>query len=285
MALVMNNMIKGGTDMTIRLIAVDMDGTFLNSEMKFDNKRFLKQYVKMKELGIRFVVASGNQYYQLKSFFGEIQDEITYVAENGAFIVDEGLEVFAVDIPKKNVQLILEELVTHNIFSIVLCGKESAYVLESVSDLFFETMNKYYHRLKRVTSFNDVHDQILKFALSCPEDETIRLRDLLHSRIGNLVTPVSSGHGSIDLIVPEFHKASGIQMLQKKWNVKDDETMAFGDGGNDIEMLKHVKYGFAMENGSDEVKSIANYSAPSNNDSGVLEIIDQYFAKQGHFKG
>lgn len=270
--------------MTIKLIAVDMDGTFLNNQMEYEKERFFKQYVKMKELGIRFVVASGNQYYQLKSFFGNMQDEISYVSENGAFIVEQGQEVFAVDIPKKDVQFILEELVTHNKFSIVLCGKESAYVLESVSDTFFETMNKYYHRLKRVRSFDDVNDQILKFALSCPDDETLQLRDLLHSRIGDLVTPVSSGHGSIDLIVPDFHKASGIQMLQEKWNVKDNETMAFGDGGNDIEMLKHVKYGFAMENGSDEVKSITKYIAPSNTNSGVLEIIDQYFSKQGPFK-
>lgn len=54
--------------MTIKLIAVDMDGTFLNKEMGYDKERFLKQYAKMKEQGIRFVVASGNQYYQLKSF-------------------------------------------------------------------------------------------------------------------------------------------------------------------------------------------------------------------------
>ncbi|WP_144549649.1 Cof-type HAD-IIB family hydrolase [Bacillus sp. X1(2014)] len=270
--------------MTIKLIAVDMDGTFLNGQMKYDVERFTKQYVKMKELGIHFVVASGNQYYQLKSFFGEMQEEISYVSENGAFIVDQGQEVFSVDIPKKDVKLILEELETHNKFSIVLCGKESAYVLESVSDQFFETMNKYYHRLKKVTSFDVVNDQILKFALSCPEDETIQLRDLLHNRIGEIVTPVSSGHGSIDLIVPDYHKSSGIQLLQQRWNVKDDETMAFGDGGNDIEMLKHVKFGFAMENGSEEVKTIAKYLAPSNNDSGVLEIIDQYFENQGPFK-
>jgi FMN hydrolase / 5-amino-6-(5-phospho-D-ribitylamino)uracil phosphatase len=273
----------GGTGMTIKLIAVDMDGTFLNDQMKYDAERFFKQYVKMKEQGIRFVVASGNQYYQLKSFFGEIQEEISYVAENGALVVDQGQEVFSVDLPKKDVKLILEGLVSHKNLSIVLCGKESAYVLESVSDHFFETMNKYYHRLKRVTSFEQVDDQILKFALSCPEEETLQLRDLLHTKIGSIITPVSSGHGSIDLIVPGFHKASGIQLLQQKWNVKDDETIAFGDGGNDIEMLKHVKYGFAMENGSDEVKSIANYRAPSNDDSGVLEIIDQYFAKQGPF--
>ncbi|WHY69380.1 HAD hydrolase family protein [Neobacillus sp. SuZ13] len=86
--------------MAIKLIAVDMDGTFLNGQMKYDVERFSKQYVKMKELGIRFVVASENQYYQLKSFFGVMQEEISYVSENGAFIVDQGQEVFSVDIPK-----------------------------------------------------------------------------------------------------------------------------------------------------------------------------------------
>jgi hydroxymethylpyrimidine pyrophosphatase-like HAD family hydrolase len=39
--------------MTIKLIAVDMDGTFLNDQMKFDYERFSKQYLKMKELGIQ----------------------------------------------------------------------------------------------------------------------------------------------------------------------------------------------------------------------------------------
>ncbi|MDF9841701.1 MULTISPECIES: Cof-type HAD-IIB family hydrolase [unclassified Paenibacillus] len=270
--------------MTIKLIAVDMDGTFLNKEMGYDKERFAKQYAKMKEQGIRFVVASGNQYYQLKSFFGEIQDEISYVAENGAFIVDQGQEVSAVDIPKQDVQLVLKELVSNNKFQIVLCGKESAYVLDSVSDTFFTIVNKYYHRLKRVKSFDEVNDQILKFALSCPDEETLQLKDLLQSSIGNTVTPVSSGHGYIDLIAPKFHKASGIQLLQDKWDIKDDETMAFGDGGNDIEMLRHVKYSFAMENGSDEVKEAAKYMAPANINSGVLEVIDQYFAGQGPFK-
>ena len=71
--------------MGIILIAVDMDGTSLNNQMKYNEDRFFKQYLKMKEQSIQFVVASGNQYYQLKSFFGGIQEEISYVSENGAF--------------------------------------------------------------------------------------------------------------------------------------------------------------------------------------------------------
>lgn len=55
--------------MRIKLIAVDMDGTFLSDQKTYNRERFMAQYRQMKERGIRFVVASGNQYYQLISFF------------------------------------------------------------------------------------------------------------------------------------------------------------------------------------------------------------------------
>ena len=64
--------------MPIKLIAVDMDGTFLDSRKKFNKERFAALYKRMLEKDIRFVVASGNQYYQLRSFFPEIQDEYCF---------------------------------------------------------------------------------------------------------------------------------------------------------------------------------------------------------------
>lgn len=98
----------------------------------------------------------------------------------------------------------------------------------------------------------------------------------------------------LDILSIESHKEYGNKELDAaRWiydffekeniNVKE-ETMAFGDGGNDIEMLEHVNYSFAMENGSEEVRNTAKYVAPSNNHSGVLEIIDRYFANQDPFK-
>lgn len=53
----------------IKLIAVDMDGTFLNSQSKYNEARFKEIHSKLDEKDIHFVVASGNQYYQLKDFF------------------------------------------------------------------------------------------------------------------------------------------------------------------------------------------------------------------------
>ena len=73
--------------MSIKLIAVDMDGTFLSDAKTYNRQRFLAQYARMREQGIRFVVASGNQYYQLISFFPEVAHEIAFVAENGGWVV------------------------------------------------------------------------------------------------------------------------------------------------------------------------------------------------------
>ena len=72
----------------LQLVAVDMDGTFLRSDQDYDRARFAKVHQMLTDHGVRFVVASGNQYYQLKSFF-EAYPETIYVAENGAYIRDE----------------------------------------------------------------------------------------------------------------------------------------------------------------------------------------------------
>ncbi|MFQ7300461.1 MAG: HAD-IIB family hydrolase [Beduini sp.] len=98
--------------MSIKIIAVDMDGTFLTHDNQYDKERFMKQYTKMKEEGIRFVVASGNQYYQLRSFFPEIQKELTFIAENGAFIVDQDQELFVAKLEDNDVRKVIEAIIS-----------------------------------------------------------------------------------------------------------------------------------------------------------------------------
>ena len=68
-----------------KLIAVDMDGTFLNDNKTYDKEKFTKIYQELEKKNIKFTVASGNQYYKLVSFFKDFPD-IIYVAENGAIV-------------------------------------------------------------------------------------------------------------------------------------------------------------------------------------------------------
>ena len=57
-------------DHDIKMAAVDIDGTFVRSDYTYDVPRFRRILERMKKAGCSFVVASGNQYYQLRDLFG-----------------------------------------------------------------------------------------------------------------------------------------------------------------------------------------------------------------------
>ena len=103
--------------------------------------------------------------------------------------------------------------------------------------------------------------------------------DLFCRELKGKAEPTTSGHGSVDLIVPGCHKASGIRRLVKRWGISPDQCAAFGDGGNDIEMLKYCGFSYAMENASPDVKAAAKYVCPSNEESGVLVALEELFGQ------
>ncbi|WP_145554638.1 Cof-type HAD-IIB family hydrolase [Yersinia canariae] len=269
--------------MSIKIVAFDMDGTFLNDQMSFDRKRFSTQYLQLKNNGIKFVVASGNQYYQLISFFPDIAHEIAFVAENGAYVSNENAEIFCGALSDENREKVLKILLPIPYLDIIVCGKNGAHMLSSSDNAFFTTMSKYYHRLNIVDNFNQIDEPAFKFAISLPDEKLADFMQFIETELAGIVAPVSSGHGSVDLIIPGVHKANGIKLLQNIWGVKDEEVVTFGDGGNDVEMLQHAGFGFAMANAPARIKEIAKYQADSNNDSGVLNVIDKILSKQPPF--
>ncbi len=75
----------------LKRVAADVGGTFVRSDYTYDKPRFARLLARMARVGCRFVVASGNQYYQLRDLFPEHGDAISYVAENGALVTLEQL--------------------------------------------------------------------------------------------------------------------------------------------------------------------------------------------------
>jgi Cof subfamily protein (haloacid dehalogenase superfamily) len=269
--------------MSVKLIAVDMDGTFLDDSKNYNRARFAEQYRQMKEQGIRFVVASGNQYYQLKSFFPEIEHEISFVADNGGWVVSEGEDVFNGALTKQQYDTVINHLLTLPHVAVIVCGKRSGYTLSSYCAEFRQMAGRYYHRLALVDNFSHPDDVIFKFALNLPDDLLADTMDSLTAILEGIVVPVSSGHGSIDLIIPGVHKANGLRILQEKWNIRDGEVVTFGDGGNDIEMLCQAGFGFAMANAPDKIKQVARFQSGHNNAEGVLDVIDKVLKREAPF--
>ena len=69
------------------------------------------------------------------------------------------------------------------------------------------------------------------------------------------------------------NKGSALQHFQEAYKISPDETLAFGDNINDIEMLKRASHSFAVENAREEVKEVANFIAPSYKEDGVLQVL------------
>ena len=72
--------------MTIKLIATDMDGTFLDGNGAYDKTRFDALLTKLEQANIHFVAASGRQLLALEAMFADFADRIIFVAENGGIV-------------------------------------------------------------------------------------------------------------------------------------------------------------------------------------------------------
>lgn len=158
-----------------------------------------------------------------------------------------------------------------------------AYTLKRYNDALKAVAAMYYHRLEFVDNFNNINDVFFKFGLNITDERIPEVQAALHDAIGDIMVPVHTGYGSIDLIIPGVHKANGLRLLQQRWGIHDSEVVVFGDGGNDIEMLRQAGFSFAMSHASEAVAAAAKYRAGSNNQEGVLDIIDSVLNNEPPF--
>lgn len=159
-------------------------------------------------------------------------------------------------------------------------GPDGAYVPERMSAQFFDTMAVYYHRIERVNSLDGVLDRLFKFGTDRAEGFADEHVEELAARLDGVMTPVTSGHTSMDLIIPGCHKASGLMRLLDRWHIDPADCAAFGDSGNDLELLRLVGQGYAMANASGAVLAAAPHRAPANDADGVLEVLDGWFGQR-----
>lgn len=267
----------------IKAIAVDMDGTFLNSNNDYDREAFLELFKKLKAKEMRFVVASGNQYAQISSFFPEIWREITFVSENGGLVFEKGNLLIKNIIAKPIIQdtLTLLENTSYKVGSI-LCGVQSAYILKSENADLKKEAAKYYFALKEIDSFQDLpDDEWVKIALQLEDKNAFSIIDLMNEKNNSQLKAVYSGHGSVDLIANEVNKGNTLKQLLNQREIKPEQFLAFGDSNNDLEMLELAGYSYSMANASEQVNQVAKYQAPSNDENGVISTINALFDKLG----
>lgn len=266
----------------VQLIAVDMDGTFLTTDKTYDRARFEMILAELQQRQIKFVVASGNQYAQLTSFFPE-KNDLSFVAENGVLVYDQGKLIRESHFDKETVTAMIHFLrERYPEVNMVLNGIQSAYMERHMPAEFQQFVTFYCHALEIVDDLLAVdfeQEKYVKFALGVPVERTEEIARAISEAFPQQARAVSSGHGSVDIILPDYHKANGLQFLADYWQIDPQEMMAFGDGHNDLEMLAYVGHSYAMENGAPAVLQTAKFTAPSNDKSGVLQVIEEFLSR------
>ncbi len=168
--------------MTVKILAVDMDGTFLNSKKQYNKARFLKQYEQLKQNNIRFVVASGNQLAKLVTYFPEINHEIAFIAENGAHVVDAGQELAFAHLSKEQFSKILKAIDPAYTSTMVICGKQSAYVHRSMNAEDYAKVARYFEKLTVIDDFYTLDDLVCKITFTAQENEVLQFLNIFRSK-------------------------------------------------------------------------------------------------------
>lgn len=255
----------------IRLIATDMDGTLLKSNGELPHG-FYELFHKLVCKGVYFAVASGRQYHTLVDNFEQVKEQMVFIAENGAMVMQHGKELFTSVLDKHVVEGIIKDVRKVENCEIVLCGKNSAYI-ETNNSEFEREVRKYYKQCQRLDDVLSVEDGILKVAVYDYISSEEHCYRVLYPKWGQDMNVIVSGKHWMDFGRLDVDKGVALKHIQGVLGVKESETLVFGDYFNDVPMLGAAYYSYAMENAPDNVKRKARFGAPSNDSEGVLRVI------------
>lgn len=264
-----------------KLIALDMDGTLLNSEKQITD-RTKKAISKARAQGVKIVLATGRPIAGIKPSLEELDliHENEYVLSfNGALIVNAKTnEIVSKCILQgtdyKELFNLSQELGVHcHAFSInhgLITSQNNQYTeYEShINKLDINVINP-------LTDITDEEGIIKVMFVDEPEvlDKALtKLPDWVKERYNVF----KSAPFFFELTNKGVDKGIGLLHLADYLNIKQSETMACGDEGNDYSMVKAAGLGVAMENGIDRVKAVADYITDTNDNDGVAKAIEKF---------
>lgn len=259
-----------------KLIALDCDGTLLNSKKEITN-RTLSAIRAANSTGINIVLASARPFYRLKPFIDKLgirsEDQYT-IAFNGGLIVNnnETKILFSKGFTNKEVCELVSIGIDYGV-AMFLYLKDG--IMSNVDD-------EKYKRKNPDVNFNvvdlrtiDVTDiQVFKIAYVNSPRETLILRSKLPSTLLDKFEISSSVPQFIEFVSKGISKSEALGCIGQKLCISQKEMVAFGDQDNDIPMLRYVGLSIAMGNATPEVKKYVKLTTTSNDEDGVAVAIE-----------
>ncbi|EOH95566.1 Cof-type HAD-IIB family hydrolase [Enterococcus pallens] len=268
----------------IKMIGLDLDGTLLNLENKITDytRKVLEQTI---DKGITVVVATGRP-------LTGIPKEIRLIPEIRYVLVSNGARVFDL----KEDQLVLEKLLLAEdvkraltilnsydaLREIVFHGvgyiqtdqmkKIEKYTTNPHMEKYVRETRKTVDRLEdMLRETKDGFDKI-----NCVFLDSRERKEAFNKMSGTGLALTYGNERNMEINQKQVNKGSSLIELAKLLGIERQEVMAFGDGVNDLEMLREVGLGVAMDNAMKEVKEVADTITYTNDQEGVARAIEQF---------
>lgn len=257
---------------TVKLVVTDLDGTLLNSRKEVPAG--FEDWV-CDHPGIKTVIASGRQYYNMYKLFPRAADRMLFIADNGGLVADKGEFIYTNTMKPEDVNVCVERFSVKDGHAVILCGEKSAYMKHG-SDYVEKNAHMYYERLAFTDNLQSCmkEDKIIKMAVFI-EDHSA---DTYYTGLEDMpegVNVVLSGDCWLDIANEEVSKGEALRFLQNRYHIDAGECMAFGDFLNDESMMRQCGESYAMSNAHPGLKKAAKYIAPSNEEAGVMKILNR----------
>lgn len=262
-----------------KIVATDMDGTFYNENSSYDKHEFQKIMQLFHKNKLHFVIATGNELMRTRHDMDRWANQCDYVCENGSLVAIGDKIIYQNPLPLtiKNAAIVFLQN-EYPDTEIVLSGQKCAYVLKNAKTKFKQMVHFCYAQVDEVSDLLQVVDPIFKITVNCSE-KLVKEIIVKFNNTSKKIRGVTGGGEWMDLVQPDASKGSGLKVLLDYLKLTSDQLLAFGDGNNDLEMLKLARYSYAMTNGTPETKKAARFIAPANTDNGVFRVLEKYLGE------
>ena len=269
----------------IRLIALDLDGTLLNSkkELTDRNRAALERAV---AAGIWVVPSTGRFFGGMPAFIQDLPFVRYAITINGAQVFDRitGEHVYGAEIPVEEAVRVMAFLDDYPV--IYDCYKDDWGVMTAAmrdksaefapNDHYFRMLTDLRRPVPELKAYlQETGGGVQKIQLFAKE---IPLRDALMEKLKEAFPDLaitSSVVNNAEINHARATKGEALRALAAHLGLDISQTAAFGDGTNDIAMLEAAGLGIAMENAADLTKAAADAIAPSCDDDGVARFLEE----------
>lgn len=253
----------------IRLIAIDLDGTLLNSAKKISDQTL--SALKCLPGDVKVVIASARPPRSVRHIYQALGLDTWQINYNGALIWDEPANrpVYHRPMPGQLVQRMIE--LSRDMFEEVLvtCEIMDRWHTDRMDDSITTETGKLF-KPDVVAPYEQFCNQpITKLMLLGEPKILARLEPLLLEQFGNDVTIVQTDKDLLQIMDHRVSKAVALQKTAEHYGIQKEQIMAIGDAPNDVGMLQLAGVAVAMDNAHPVVKKVSHWVAPSNDDHGV----------------